>query len=166
VWQTDRRTGQKQYVSPRRGRHNYKKQKAITLNLRSGWLWFLCSTFPLIRVYPTITFHADIFYSHWDKFHTKLKNEKWQRAITLKFGSGWLWFLYIVLLLNEIYTFPKFHLQICNSLWDKTPTSLWRTDGRTAGRTTPNLHPSAIGGYKKVHCTLRFKHRQFRHCRC
>jgi len=41
---------------------------------------------------------------------------KKQRAITLKLGSGWLWFLCSVLLLIGIYTHLQFHVQICNSL--------------------------------------------------
>ena len=57
------------------------------------------------------------------------------RAITLKLGSGGLWFLCSALLLNEIYTHLEFHVHICNSLWDIAPTSLWRTDGQTSGRT-------------------------------
>ena len=50
-------------------------------------------------------------------------------AITLKLGSGGLWFLCSALLLNEIYIPLKFHVQICNSLWDIAPTSLWLMDG-------------------------------------
>jgi len=52
-----------------------------------------------------------------------------QRAITLKLGSGGLYFFS----LTEIYTSMTFHVQICNILWDITPTSLWRTDGQTSG---------------------------------
>jgi len=56
--------------------------------------------------------------------------KKYQRAITLKLESGWLWFLCSALLLNEICTPLKFHVQICYSLWDKDQTSLWRPDGQ------------------------------------
>jgi len=68
------------------------RERAITLKLGSGGLWFLCSTLSPIKVYLPIKFHADIFCSHWDMFHTKFKYEKTkQRAITLKLGSGGLW---------------------------------------------------------------------------
>jgi len=54
-----------------------------------------------------------------------------QRTFTLKLGSGGLWFLCIAFFLNEIYTpMKKCHVQICNSLWDIVPTSLWRSDGQ------------------------------------
>jgi len=56
--------------------------------------------------------------------------EKEQRTITLKFGSGWLWFLCSALVLNEINTPQKCHVQFCKSVWDIAPTSLWRPDGR------------------------------------
>ena len=77
--------------------------------------------------------HVDscIFCSHWDMFHTNIKYEKWQRAITLILGSGGLWFLFSALLLNEIYTPLKCYVRICNSLRDIAPTSLWRTNIRT-----------------------------------
>jgi len=41
-----------------------KKQRTITLKLGSGGLWLLCSTLPLIKVYLSMKFHADIFCSH------------------------------------------------------------------------------------------------------
>jgi len=50
--------------------------------------------------------------------HFVLRWAKKKRAITLKLGSGGLWFLCSALLLNEIYTPLKIHVQICNSLWD------------------------------------------------
>jgi len=124
---------------------------AIALKLGSGGLWFLCSTFPLIKVYLPIKFHADFFSSHLDMFHTKFKYKKVTNlAITLKLRSGGLWFLCNALLLDEIYTPLKCHVQICNTLWDIAPTSLWQTDGRTAGRTTPNLYSPAFGGDNKL----------------
>jgi len=69
-----------------------------------------------------------------------MKNK--QRTITLKLVRGGLWFLCSTRPLNEIYTPLKFHVQICNSLWAIASTRLWRPDGRTAGRTTPNLYSS------------------------
>jgi len=54
--------------------------------------------------------------------------EKEQRPITLKLGSGGLWFLCSALVLNKIYTPLKFHVQICNRLWDIAPTTFWRPD--------------------------------------
>jgi len=41
-----------------------KKQRAITLQLGSGGLWFMCSTLPLIKVYLPIKFHVHIFCSN------------------------------------------------------------------------------------------------------
>jgi len=58
-----------------------------------------------------------------------------QREITLKEGRGGLWFLCSALFLNEIYTPLKFHVPICNSLWDIAPKRLWHPDIRTFGRT-------------------------------
>jgi len=58
-----------------------------------------------------------------------ISSMKKQRAITIKLGSGGLWFLCSALLLNKIYTPLKFHVQICNSLWDSP--NKFVTDRRT-----------------------------------
>jgi len=116
-----------------------KKQRAITLPLGMDGYMFLCSTLPLIKVYIPIKWHADIFCSHWNMFHTQFKYDTKQRVLTIQLGGGLLWFFCSALFHNEIYTPRKFHVEICNSLWDIAPTSLWRTDGypdiRTDGQT-------------------------------
>jgi len=71
-----------------------------------------------IKVYLPIQFHADIFCSHWDMFHTNFKYEKIQRAITLNLGSGGLWFLRSTLSLIKVYLPIKFHADILCSDWD------------------------------------------------
>ena len=49
---------------------NISMKKAITLELGSGGLWFAYSTLSLIKIHLPIKFHADIFCSNWDMFHT------------------------------------------------------------------------------------------------
>ena len=137
----------------------------MTLKLGSGLLWFLCSALLLLNeIYTPLKFHVQICNSLWDivptslwQTDTKFKYEQYQRAITLKLGSGGLWVLFSALLLNEIYTPLKFHVQFCNSLWDIAPTSLLQTDGRTAGRTTPNLYIPPPSPGDNYNSSLRLK---------
>jgi len=102
-----------------------KKQRAITLKLGSGELWFLCSTLPLIKVYLPIKFHANTFCSHWDMFHTKFKYEKtkgnnskirrWRVMVLVQCTSP-QWDLYTpeVSCFNKFVTYGQYE-QICDA---------------------------------------------------
>jgi len=64
---------------------------------------------------------------------TQNLSKKLQRAITIKLVGEGLWFMCMHFSLMRIYTPLHVYVQICNSLWDLAPTSLWRMDRRTSG---------------------------------
>jgi len=67
---------------------NNKQIRRIDISRRNGLVdWWEVNKFRergvcelYIKVYPPIKFHADIFCSHWDMFHTKFKHEN-KRAL-------------------------------------------------------------------------------------
>jgi len=131
----------------------------------------------------SVLFHADILCSYWHIFHTKFKYKipkgnnskirRWRVMVLVQYTSKHLRIQAPLLLHTEIYTALRFHNQICNSLWDIVPTSLWRTDMGTdeqrrifippplAGdneviivkdifHTWPNIHSQVYGWWVKL----------------
>jgi len=119
---------------------NENKQRAITPNIWSFELWFLCIALFRNRIYLPMNFQVSSLNTFWVMPRTKIKNENDQRAITPKVWSFELWFLCTALLRNEVYLPMKFYVDALHSFKVMLRTKKdkrtdrrtdWLTDGRT-----------------------------------
>ena len=108
--------------APDKNQELIKKKRAITQNLGTQKLRFMCTALHLDEIYPPTQFHNQSLLSLRDMHQKKSKYKKKQRAITQKLSKQELRFICTVLPLDKIYPPTKFHNQSKYSFRDMLRT--------------------------------------------